>query len=206
MNALQQLNVELAGIVAKIRPHLVQIRNGRRSGGAGVIWRDDGLIVTNAHVVAASLRRRRRPTIVTADGQTHQGHFVAVSEKSDLAALRLDGAEYTAAEIGDAASLKPGDWLTAIGHPWGVVGAVTSGAVIGVGRSYSVAYPGALIQVGLHMRPGHSGGPMVDLAGRVVGINCMIAGPDVGLAIPSNSVNDFLDHAKRIVDRTTRRL
>ena len=84
MNVLQQLSGELAGVADGIRPHLLQIRNGQRSGGAGVIVREDGLIVTNAHVVASSLRRRRHPTVVLSDGQQLSGRVVAFNRHSDL--------------------------------------------------------------------------------------------------------------------------
>ena len=78
----------------------------------------------------------------------------------------------------------------------GVSGAVTAGAVIDVGGSVEGSLPhGELIQIGLHLRPGHSGGPLVDVQGRLVGINTMINGPDVGLAIPLHTVKDFLREA-----------
>jgi S1-C subfamily serine protease len=83
--------------------------------------------------------------------------------------------------------------VVALGHPWGVTGATTAGMVIDVGRpAEGLPYRGELIQVGLHLRPGHSGGPMVDGAGRLVGINTMISGPEVGLAVPIHSVKRFL--------------
>jgi S1-C subfamily serine protease len=83
--------------------------------------------------------------------------------------------------------------VVALGHPWGVAGAVTAGMIIGLSRPPELpGYPGELIQVGLHLRPGHSGGPMVNSNGRLVGINTMIAGPDVGMAVPVHIVKSFL--------------
>ena len=86
--------------------------------------------------------------------------------------------------------------MLGVGHPWGVEGAVTAGAVIAVGAGLENAWPhGELVQVGLHLRPGHSGGPLVDVHGRLVGISTMINGPDVGLAIPLQVVKQFLRRA-----------
>ena len=74
-------------------------------------------------------------------------------------------------KIGNSQQVRPGQWVVALGHPWGVTGATTAGMVIGVGRPVeNLPFDGDLIQVGLHLRPGHSGGPMVDSDGRLVGI------------------------------------
>lgn len=82
----------------------------------------------------------------------------------------------------------------AFGHPWGVEGAATAGIVIGQGAQMQgrPAFGHNWLAVGLHYRPGHSGGPLVDSAGRLVGINTIMAGPDVGLAIPVHEVKRFL--------------
>lgn len=192
MNILEQFNQAAAAVVSGVLPTLVQIDNGRRSGGAGAIWRQDGLILTNAHVVAPSLRHANRPQVTLSDGRSWAARILAFDEARDLAALKIDAQDLPALELGDARQVRPGDWVTALGHPWGVRGAATAGAVIAIGRPASVPYQGEMIQVGLHMRPGHSGGALVDREGRLVGINCMIAGPDVGLAIPVNTAIRFL--------------
>lgn len=86
--------------------------------------------------------------------------------------------------------------MLALGHPWGVTGAVTAGVIIGVGPVLEMSLPQQeLIQVSLHLRPGHSGGPLVDVHSRLVGINAMMPGPDVGLAVPVHAVKDFLRRA-----------
>ena len=90
-------------------------------------------------------------------------------------------------------TLQVGHWVLALGHPWGVAGAVTAGVVIGVGASPEAPHKrGEWIHASLHLRPGHSGGPLVDVYGHVVGINTMMAGPDVGLAIPVSVVQGFV--------------
>ena len=122
--------------------------------------------------------------------------MIAYNESVDLAALSVDARDLPTSEIGDSRRLKPGQWVMAVGHPWGVKGAVTSGVVIGTGAhlpEMGQMQPNReWIALSLHMRPGHSGGPLVDSAGRVVGINTMITGPDVGFAIPVQTVKTFL--------------
>ena len=105
----------------------------------------------------------------------------------------MDVADLPTVELGRSEQLQPGQWVLVLGHPWGVVGAVTAGVVIDVGVPPEMPFLGReLIQVGLHLRPGHSGGPLVDARGRLVGINTVMAGPDVGLALPVHLVKGFL--------------
>lgn len=185
---LHQLNHQMSAVVEKARKSLVQVHNGRRGAGAGTILHPDGLIVTNAHVV-----KRQSPHITLWDGRTLPGRLLALDESYDLAAVSIAVSELPTIELGNGALLKPGQWVIALGHPWGITGATTAGMVIAMGQSIEgLPYDGELIQVGLHLRPGHSGGPMVDSNGRLVGINTMIAGPDVGLAIPIQTVKRFL--------------
>jgi S1-C subfamily serine protease len=185
---LNSLNNELSFIVYTARKSLVQIQNGRNGGGAGTILHSDGLVVTNAHVI-----KRNQPKITLWDGRLLNGRLLAVDKKSDLAALSIDAENLPVIELGNGAQLLPGHWVVALGHPWGVLGATTAGMVIAVGKSLqNLPYQGELIQVGLRLRPGHSGGPMVDGHGRLVGINTMIAGPEVGLAVPIQTVKRFL--------------
>jgi S1-C subfamily serine protease len=186
MKLLQQLNTELETIVSRAKHSLVQVQNGRHGGGAGTIMHADGLIVTNAHVV-----RRRSPKIRLWDGRELQGRLLAYDERYDLAAVLVDATDLPTIEMGNG--LRPAQWVVALGHPWGVMGAASAGMVIAVGEPMEgPQLHGGLVQVGLHLRPGHSGGPMLDEDGRLVGINTMIAGPDVGLAVPVGTVKGFL--------------
>jgi S1-C subfamily serine protease len=194
---LQQLNDELAEVVQAVRPSLVQVHNGpsgRRAGsgtGAGTIIHPEGLIVTNAHVV-----QRQSPRVTLWDGRELAGKLLAYDERYDLAAVSVDAEALPALPLNNNGGAQPGQWVVALGHPWGIRGATTAGMVIDVGRIVEgQRFDGELIQVGLHLRPGHSGGPMVDGDGRLVGINTMIAGPDVGLAIPVQTVKRFLKQA-----------
>jgi serine protease Do len=187
-NLLQQLNDELSATVEKVRHSLVQIRNGRGGAGAGTIWHPDGLIVTNAHVI----QQYPSPKVILPDETTLSVRLLAQDIDRDLAALAVDASGLPTIELGDSHQLSPGQWVLALGHPWGVLGAATAGVVIAMGPPPEIPARGELIQVGLHLRPGHSGGPLVDINGRLVGINTMIAGPDVGLAVPIHVVKAFL--------------
>jgi S1-C subfamily serine protease len=195
MTLIQDLNREMAAIVDQARQSLVQIQNGRRGAGAGTVWHPAGLILTNAHVVARYSGRHYRHDlrVKLADGHTLPATVIARDKNRDLAALSVNGADLPPVELGDSRRLRPGDWVLAVGHPWGVTGAVTAGTVIATGPPPELRWSGGdLLQVSLHLRPGHSGGPIVDDHGRLVGINMMIAGPDVGLAIPVHTVKAFL--------------
>ena len=189
----EQLNAELSPVVERARGALVQIQNGGQGFGAGTIWHADGLIVTNAHVIAG----RGALRVVLPDRQTLPATVIASDPDRDLAALMVAASDLPTVELGDSRSLQPGEWVMAVGHPWGVAGAVTGGVVIGTGAGLP-EIPRAhheWIALDLHMRPGHSGGPLVDVAGRLVGINTMIAVPDVGFAVPLHVVARFLKRA-----------
>ncbi len=191
-NLVQQLNDEISSAVDDVRQSLVEIRNGR-GAGAGTIWRADGLIVTNAHVV----RGRHSLKVTLPDKRTLPARVLACDDQNDLAALLIDASNLTVVQVGDSRSLQAGQWVMAIGHPWGVAGAVTAGTVIGEGSQLPEmsASGREWIAVSLRMRPGHSGGPLVDIEGRIVGINTMITGPNVGMAVPVHVVKAFLESA-----------
>lgn len=189
-DTLNRLNGDLSQLVKKVRRSLVQISDGDRSIGAGTIWQADGLIITNAHVVH---RRVRDLKVGLPDGRTLPARVLAKDKQHDLAALSVEASNLPTIELGDSSGLQPGEMVIAAGHPWGVTGAITAGAVIDVGDPIEMRFAhGELLQVGLHLRPGHSGGPMVDVQGRLVGVNTMINGPDVGLAIPLHAIKRFL--------------
>jgi serine protease Do len=120
--------------------------------------------------------------------------------------LAVEAERLPAIELGDSRSLVPGQWVLALGHPLGLSGAATAGIVIGAGSDLPEA-PGPgreWVAVSLSLRPGHSGGPLVDVQGRLVGINTMMAGPEVGMAVPVQVVKEFLrrklGHRDRVDD------
>jgi serine protease Do len=195
---LQQLNDELAEVVEQVRHSLVRISNGSGGNGAGTIWHPQGLIVTNAHVVAEHTGHRvavsHALSVTLPDGRSLPAQVLAFDPERDLAALSVIADDLPTIELGESRPPEPGEWVMAVGHPWGVEGAVTGGIVIGMitGLPDFPDNPHDWIAVGAHMRPGHSGGPLVDVHGRLVGINTMIAGPDVGFAIPLHAIKAFL--------------
>ncbi len=186
---LQKLNEEMGEIATATRRSLVQVRDGKRGIGSGTIWHPDGLIITNAHVV-----KTRSPQVVLPDGSTQTARLLALDSARDVAALMIDASGLNAIELGHSKSLRTGQWVTALGHPWGVAGAATGGVVIGVGTDLPEMplTDREWIAVSLRLRPGHSGGPLVDAEGRLVGINAMMVGPEVGMAVPIHVVKDFL--------------
>ncbi|MBI2862060.1 MAG: trypsin-like peptidase domain-containing protein [Chloroflexi bacterium] len=188
-NILEEWNAEIASVVEDVERALVQIHSGGGAVGAGTIWHPDGLIVTNAHVV------QRRPLQVTlADGRNLPAQILALDSTLDLAALVVEAAGLPTIELGDSRRLRPGEWVLAIGHPWGVRGAVTVGVVVGTESKGGVLPPfgGRWIVVDLPLRPGNSGGPLVDAYGRLVGVNTMVTGPTTGIAVPVHLAKAFL--------------
>lgn len=190
LTLVQQLNSQMGNIVETARQSLVQINNGHNGSGAGTVWHPDGLILTNAHVV-----RRSAITVTLPDERRLPARLLAYDPEYDLAALSVDAHNLPTIELGNSKMLRPGQLVLALGHPWGVPGAVCAGPVIDVGRPPEMPRTSRqFVQAGLQLRPGHSGGPMVDVQGRLVGINTMITGPTVGLAIPLHVVKRFLRH------------
>ena len=189
MDQVLELNVESAHVVDEVYRSLVQVRNGKRGAGAGTIWHPQGLIVTNAHVAG-----RGPLKIELADGRVFDAEILSTDRDRDLAALRIQAEGLPTAQLADSRAVRPGQYVMALGHPWGIVGAATGGVIIGMGRQWPEMPPARQdwLVVSLHMRPGHSGGPLVDVRGRLLGINTMINGPDVGFAIPSHVVVEFL--------------
>jgi len=188
-DVLQQLNGEMSRVVSDVRRSLVRISNGREGQGAGTIWSADGLVLTNAHVV-----RRSSLKVTLPDGRTLAARIVARDPDRDLALLSVEASGLPAIEPGDSQNLRPGEWVFALGHPWGVAGAATAGIVIGSGADMPEMPPSGRewIMVSLRLRPGNSGGPLVDARGRLIGVNTMMTGPEVGVAIPVHVVKDFV--------------
>jgi serine protease Do len=169
----------------QLRRSTVQVRGRGPGGGSGVIWRADGLIITNAHVA-----RGPQAIVELADGRTFDAVVTTRDERRDLAALKVDATDLPAALIGDSDALRVGALVLAVGNPLGLTGALTTGVV------HAAASPDGPRQHGwvradVRLAPGNSGGPLADARGRVIGINSMIAG-GLALAVPSNAVERFL--------------
>jgi serine protease Do len=194
-NLLQQINDDVAAISDRVLNSLVQIHNGQRGVGAGAIWHKDGLIITNAHVVLGRRGQVSNSLSVTLrDGSDHPARMIAYDAGRDLAVLRIEAVDLPTIERGDSRRLSPGDLVLAMGYPWGIRGGATSGVVIGSGAQLPELGDNKRewIAASLHLRPGHSGGPLVDSRGRLVGINTLMNGPEVGVAIPVHVAEEFL--------------
>ena len=165
-------------------------RRGTTVGaGSGVAISPDGFLVTSAHVVEGA----RCGVASFDDGRESDVSIVGSDPLSDLAVLRADGADLAPAPLGDAAQLRVGQLVVAIGNPQGFASSVTAGVVSGLGRSLPVGARGGprrlvenVIQTDAALNPGNSGGALVDGAGHVVGINTALAGIGLGLAVPIN--------------------
>ncbi len=175
-----------------------------RSAGTGFVLRAEGIAVTNDHVVAEAKRVLAR----LHDGTEVEARVVGTDPLSDLAVLQLeprpDGAPYVPVELGDSDALDVGDWVLAVGNPFGLDQTVTAGIVSAKGRSrVGIAAYEDFIQTDAAINPGNSGGPLVSLDGRVVGVTTAIATRSggyqgVGFAIPvamtRDVIGDILEH------------
>jgi putative serine protease PepD len=201
-------DVALPEMARRVQPTVVSIgvQTATQQGtGSGVVVTDDGLVLTNNHVVGDADEIEVR----FHDGSSESAEVVEADPSLDLAVVRIRGAEkLRSAELGDSAKLRVGDTVVAIGSPLGLEGSVTSGIVSGLDRTIP-AREGTgsgrirgVIQTDAAINPGNSGGPLLNAAGEVVGINTAIAttseqGGNIGLgfAVPVNAARDLLSKA-----------
>lgn len=179
---------EAAAAVAERVRASVPVVFGPGGNGSGVVWRADGLVVTNSHVV-----RGEQAEVRFSDGRSSQGRVVDRHPDRDLALLKVETEGLPAVEVGDSSRVRPGQLAIAIGHPLGFREAVTTGVIVAAGQAATEQGPrtGDFIQADVTLLPGNSGGPLLDARGRVIGINTMVNG-ELSLAIPSQAVERFV--------------
>lgn len=173
-------------------PGFFQNQQQVKGAGSGFIIRSDGYILTNEHVVrdAQSLK------VTLYGGKKYDGRVVGTDPETDLAVVKIDEKNLPAVEMGDSNNLEPGQWVVAIGNPYGFHDTVTAGIISALGRSLEdPSRSGNLIQTDAAINPGNSGGPLVDLDGKVIGINeAIIANAQgIGFAIPINLAKNIAE-------------
>ena len=170
--------------------------------GSGVIITEDGLILTNHHVV----KDAKHVEVMLIDGRQFTARDIKSDPASDLALLRIDVSDpLPVASIGDSQEVNVGDWVLAIGSPFSLNSTVSAGIISGKNRRISDLVAGRVLQTDAAVNPGNSGGPLIDLEGRVVGINTAISSSSgsfqgIGFAIPVNRAmwvkNELVAHGR----------
>jgi len=179
-----------------------------RGEGSGFIVSEDGYILTNAHVVAEA----EEVTVKTTDRREYSAKIIGLDENTDVAVLKIDAKNLPTVKIGDPSKLKPGEWVIAIGSPFGFENSVTAGIVSATARAMPVGpdYRPQFIQTDVAVNPGNSGGPLFNMRGEVVGINSQIysrTGGYMGLsfAVPIDVANhvkeQIIQHGRVIRSR-----
>lgn len=205
-----------SSVVTRVAERLLQsvasLRVGRRDGrrpegtGSAVVLTRDGLLVTSAHVVEGV----NRGVAAFADGGQYELEVVGADPLSDLALVRLRGAQLTPVDVGDADRLRVGQLVVAVGNPLGYSGSLTAGVVSGLGRSLPTRWGTNqrivenVIQTDAALNPGNSGGALAEAHGRLVGINTAVAGIGLGLAVPINATTRRILEALRRDGRVRR--
>lgn len=182
----------LFAVAQRVQRSMVLIHNGHHGAGGGVIWERDGMILTNNHVVPND-----RARVILPDGSELPARVQARDPEIDLALLHVDAIDLPAALIADSRNVSIGELALAIGHPWGQRNFVTAGVVSGLGRAQTRGQRGSvdIIRTDARLAPGNSGGPLVNAAGAVIGINTLVVGGDMGVAISSHEASMFVKAA-----------
>ena len=183
-----------------------QYREGQ-SLGSGFFISADGYVVTNNHVVSPTGRASiEEITVTLPDGSEYDAELVGTDPQSDLAVLKVTRREpFPFVQFGDSGQARVGDWVIAIGNPFGLGGTVTSGIVSSVLRSTGGGAYDRYIQTDASINRGNSGGPLFDMQGNVIGINSAIISPTggsvgIGFAIPAETAAPIVDKLRRGVE------
>jgi serine protease Do len=207
-NLAAEVRPAVVSVTAQLRPDeegAPQSMGGSSMGsghvearGSGFLITSDGTIVTNNHVV----RGATKVSITLDDGTTLPAKVVGRDARTDLAVLKVDaGHDLPFIQLGDSAKVRPGEWVVAIGNPFGLGGTITAGIVSALGRDIGEGPYDQFIQVDAPINKGNSGGPLITQDGKVIGVNTAILSPTggsvgIGFAIPSNLVHSVVDQLR----------
>ena len=190
---------DFADLVAEVRPAVVSITvkeegSSRQARGSGFIVDSDGTIVTNNHVASAG----NEFTIKFDDGTELPAKLVGRDPRTDLAVLKVSADHPLAAlKLGDSDHVRPGEWVVAVGNPFGLGGTATAGIVSALGRDIGAGPYDQFLQIDAAINQGNSGGPLFTQDGKVIGVNTAILSPSggsigIGFAIPSSLVKNVV--------------
>ncbi len=201
---LKNFNSAISRIVEKVTPSVVNISvtvqmqdifgqiYEQEGIGSGVIYTEDGYIITNDHVAGDA----EKLMVTLYDGSNYPAELVGADEKTDVAVIKIKANGLRAANFYSKDDIKVGDIVIAVGSPYGLDQTVTMGVISAKGRDITI--PVNLIQTDAAINPGNSGGPLVNSNGEVIGINTLAAtGTSIGFAIPGNTVVNI---AKQIIE------
>lgn len=191
MNAVPLLNTALDELLARVRPVLAIVHNGRRGAGAGVLA-GEGLVLTSHHVVA----RGRSFKVKLDDDASYEARVLTREPETDLALLEIPANGHPSAIFSEREP-RPGELVFALGHPWGQRSVLTGGVLSAVTSARTRKGEIPVLRTDARLAPGNSGGPLLNAAGEVIGLNAMIFGGDQGIAIPASVIRAFLEKARK---------
>jgi serine protease Do len=162
-----------------------------------VIISPDGYILTNNHVAGAAAEIRVR----LSDGRELKARRIGADPETDLALIKVEAQNLSSATLGDSSKLEQGEWVIALGSPFGLEQTMTAGIISATGRDFGGAYDN-YIQTDASINPGNSGGPLVNMNGEVIGINTMIysrsgSNEGIGFSVPSNMANKVQEQLRK---------
>jgi serine protease Do len=192
MSLLETLYQAMALTLSQIKRSLVTIRGRRDSAGAGMILgsieESASLVLTNNHVLNG-----RSPRVLLDDGRELPAAIVARDPEIDLALVQIEAGELFPVKLAEKNGLRVGQLVFAVGHPWGQKNFVTAGVLsaLGIAETRGVRGRVPILRTDAVLAPGNSGGPLINAAGEVIGINTLVVGGDQGVAIPAYLAAQF---------------
>ena len=177
-----QISDALGELAREVARGVVLVRGSMGSSGSGVIWDQPGLVITNHHVVPGALAE-----LTVAGGRRVRARVVRRAPALDLAALEVEGSLANPARVGDSDRLRVGDLVVAVGNPMGERNAPSLGILASTADE--------VLRLSITLRPGNSGGALVNARGEIVGIPHMVTGNGLALAVSTRSVGRFLNGA-----------